>query len=223
VPDALLLGPLLVLTAFVAIVRAADGAGRKAGVAATAMIVLMLGVTIEAALRIRVTRVSGIDAVARYLRDHGPDDAVLYSGIYDGVFAFYVRAMDPGYARRVVFSGRLLYQYRQVVDFTWTETPHVTTAEDVVRVMRTDSGCRWVAIEVGGEGLLSASEYWLRKALEGPAFERVQSFPVTGRPVTRIDLYRFVLPLEPARPLDLAFPSFSSRVFRGVEPIAALH
>lgn len=220
---ALILGPLLVLTAFVAIVMAVEASGRRARVAATATLVVMLGLTLDAALRVPVMRVSGIDAVARYLRDHGPDDAVLYSGIYDGVFAFYVRALDPGYARRVVFSGRLLYEYRQTVDFSWTETPHVTSVEDVVRLLRTDSGCRWVAVEVGGERLLSTSEHWLRKALEEPAFERVQSFPVTGRPVTRIDLYRFTLPLEPAPPLDLSFPSFSSRVFRGVEPIAALH
>lgn len=220
---ALILGPFLVLTAFLAIVTVADASGRRAGAAATAALVVMLGLTVDAALRVPVMRVSGIDAVARYLRDHGPDDAVLYSGIYDGVFAFYVRALDPGYARRVVFSGRFLYEYRQGVDFFWNETPHVKSVEDVVRLVRTDSGCRWIAVEVGGERLLSSTESWLRKALDSPAFERVQSFPVTGRPVTRIDLYRFTLPLEPARPLDLSFPSFSSRVFRGVEPIAARH
>ncbi len=220
---ALLLGPLLVLTAFVGIVTVVDASGRRAPAVGTAIVLVLLGLTTTAALRTRVMRVAGIDAVARYLRDHGPDDAVLYSGIYDGVFGFYVRAFDPGYARRVVFSGRLLYEYRQGVDFTWTETPHVASADDVVRLMRTASGCRWVAVEVGGEGLLSATEHWLRQALAGPAFEHVQSFPVTGRPVTRIDLYRFTLPVDPAPPLDLAFPSFSSRVFRGVEPIAAPH
>ncbi len=220
---ALLLGPLLVLTAFVGLVMAVNASGRRAGVVAAAALVVLLSTTVTAALRVRVLHVSGIDAVAGYLRDHAPADAVLYSGIYDGVFGFYVRAMDPGYARRVVFSGRLLYEYRQAVDFTWTETPHVTTSEDVVRLMRTQSGCRWVAVEVGGEGLLSASEHLLRTTLDGPAFERVRSFPVAGRPVTRIDLYRFTLPLDPAPPIDLAFPSFSSRVFRGVAPIAALH
>ena len=125
---ALLLGPLLVLTAFVAIVMTVNAAGRHAGVTATAVLAIMLGVSADAALRTPVTRVSGIDAVARYLRDHGPEDAVLYSGIYDGVFGFYVRALDPGYARRVVFSGRLLYEYRQGVDFTWAETPQIGRA-----------------------------------------------------------------------------------------------
>lgn len=220
---ALIIGPLIVLTAFVGLAMAAAAAGRRAGALTAAALVVLLGLTVEAALRIRVMHVSGIDEVARYLRDHGPDDAVLYSGIYDGVFGFYVRAMDPGYARRVVFSGRLLYEYRQAVDFTWTETPHATSPEEVVRLMRTRSGCRWVAVEVGGEGLLSASEHLLRTTLDGPAFVLVRSFPVTGRPVTRIDLYRFILPLDPAPPIDLAFPSFSSRVFHGVEPIAALH
>lgn len=219
----LLLGPIVVLAAFAAVVRLGEHRAAWAPVAAVTLVALLLGTTAQAAATTRVMQVSGPEQVARYLREAGPADSVLYSGIYDGVFGFYARALDPGYARRVVFSGRLLYTYQQAIDFTWTETPHVASAEDVVQLMQRESGCRWVAVEVGGEGLLSATEYWLRRAVEGPAFERVRSFPVTGRPVTRIDLYRFVLPLEPAPPIDLAFPSFSSRIFRGVEPISAPH
>ena len=217
----LLLAPLMVLTAFVGIVTAVGAAGRYARVAAAAVLVALLTATTHAAIATPVTRVSGIDDVARFLRANGSSDAVLYSGIYDGVFAFYVRAMDPGFERRVVLSGRFLYEYRQVVDFTWVETPHVTIPGDVVTLIRTMSGCRWVAVEVGGEALLSGTEQVLRRALEGPEFERVQSFPVTGRPVTRIDLYRFLPPLEPAPPMDLVFPSFSSRVFHDVKPVTA--
>lgn len=219
----LLLGPLVVLAAFTAVTRLREAGAAWAPMAAVTLVALLVGTTTQAAAATRVMQVSGPEQVARFLRDAGPSDGVLYSGIYDGVFGFYVRALDPGYARRVVFSGRLLYTYRQAVDFTWVETPHVASVDDVVRLMQRESGCRWVAVEVGGEGLLSATEHWLRRAVEGPAFERVRSFPVTGRPVTRIDLYRFVLPLEPAPPIDLAFPSFSSRIFRGVEPISAPH
>ena len=219
---ALLLGPILVLTAFVALAAAAHAAGRRRGMVAAVAVAVMVTATTRAALDTPVKHLTGIEAVARYLRANGPADAVLYSGTNDGVFAFYVRAMDPGFERRVALSGRLLYQYRQVVDFNWVETPHVTTPSDVVTVMRTTSGCRWVAVEVGGEDLLAGSERVLRRALEGPEFERVQSFLVTGgRPVTRIALYRFTQALEPAPPMDLVFSSFSSRAFRGIEPIVA--
>ena len=217
---ALLLGPIVVLTAFVAIAAAAEAAPRWKGRAAAATVGVMLVLSTQAALGTPVKDVAGIDAVARYLRDNAPRDAVLYSGMYDGVFGFYVRALDPGFERRVVLSGRLLYQYRQRVDFTWVETPYVTSPADVVSLMQTTSGCRWVAVEVGGEASLAASEHVLRQALQGPAFERVQSFPVAGRPVHRIDLYRFTERLDPVPAMDLMFPSFSARVFRGVAPIA---
>lgn len=217
---ALLLGPVLVLTAFVAIVAVVDRSGRHQGLMATAVLAAVLTASVQAARGTHVPRVTGIDEAARYLRTNGPSDAVLYSGTYDGIFTFYVRAMDPRFERRVALSGRVLYQYRQAVDFTWVETPHVTTPDEVVSRVRA-LGCRWVAIEVGGDESLPMTERLLRRALDGPAFERVASFPVTARPVTRIDLYRINGPLEPAPPMDLMFPSFSSRVFRGVQPVTA--
>lgn len=217
---ALVLGPLLVLTAFVAIVAAVEASGRRQRLVATAALVVVLAASLQAARGTAVPRATGFDDAARYLVTAGPTDAVLYSGIYDGLFTFYVRAMDPGFARRVALAGRVLYQYKQAVDFTWVETPHVTTPDEVVTRLGA-LGCRWVAVEVGAEASLPMTERLLRQALAGPPFERVASFPVTAGPVTRVDLYRFDGPLEPAPPMDLMFPSFTQRVFRDVRPVTA--
>ena len=187
---------------------------------ATAILVVVLAGSLQAARVTAVPRVTGIDDAARYLRTAGPADAVLYSGAYDGIFTFYVQAMDPEFARRVALAGRVLYQYKQMVDFTWVETPHVTTPDEVVARLRT-LGCRWVVVEVGADASLPTTERLLRQALEGPAFARVASFPVTARWITRIDLYRLDGPLDPAPPMELMFPSFTSRVFRDVRPVTA--
>lgn len=216
---ALLLGPLVVLTAFVAIRSAADVARRWRGVVGTALVVAALGMATRSALRVAVPDISGVDQVVRYLRANGPTDAVLYSGMHDGTMGFYMRALDPGFDGRLVLSNRLLYDYQQALDFVWVETPHVASPDDVVALIQTRSGCRWIAVEVGGEAFLTSSELLLRRTLERPEFERVRSFPMTGRPVTRIDLYRFIPPLAPAAAMDLRFPSFSTRIFRGVQPI----
>ena len=162
---------------------------------------------------------AGFGEVAAYLRAHATHEAVLYSGRYDGNFGFYVRALDPGFERRVVLSSKLLYRSEQGADFRWAETSNVASAADVVALMQRQSGCRWVAVEIGPDFLLTAADRLLRQALEGPEFERVQSFPLTAGAVVRVDLYRFLLPVEQV-PVDLVFPSFSARVFRAVEPIA---
>jgi hypothetical protein len=164
-----------------------------------------------------------LDQVALYLRSHAPNDAVLYSGRYDGVFGFYMRALDPGFDRRLVLSRKLLYRYEQTADFNRIETPHVASPSDVVALIQRRSGCRWVAVEIGPEDDLTASDRHLYRALEGPAFERVQSFNVVAGVVVRVDLYRFLPPVEPAAPADLVLPSFSDRVFPAVEPIRRRH
>lgn len=216
---ALILTPLIVLSGFLAIAAGADRLGRwrRAGTAASIVVVLIWSG--QAALRAAVPNVTGVRDVAAYLREHAPADAVLYSGRHDGVFGFYVRAGDPDFARRVVLSNKLLYRYEQNEKFHWIETPHVSSPEDVAPLLQRECGCRWVAVELGGEHLLTVTEHHLRRALQGPAFERVRSFPAEGRGMTRIDLYRFLLPSQNGRTIDLSFPSFSARVFKDVEPI----
>ena len=46
------------------------------------------------------------------------------------------------------------------------------------------------------------------------------SFPVSGKPVSRVDVYHVTVPVAATpQPVRLDFPSFSNRVFPGVEPI----
>lgn len=216
---ALILVPLGTLAAFAALDAVVARLGPWQRVARGVAIAGVLVLSVRTASATPVPRLTGIDDVARFLAERAPHDAVLYSGIYDGVFAFYVRAFDPRFERRVVFANRVLYQWRQADDFTWHETPYVSTAADVAPLLEQRSGCQWVAVEIGGEFQLAATERLLRDALAGPAFERVASFPVAGKPVSRIDLYRVRAPVAPAPPLDLSFASFSGRVFSRVEPI----
>jgi hypothetical protein len=205
--------------AFVAIAAAIDAAGRWKGAVTAASVGVIAVLTARAALGAVVPNVHGIDQVVRYLRANGPTDSVLYSGTFDGVFGFYMRALDPKFEGRLVLSNRLLYEYRQAISFEWVETPFVVSASDVVALIRRKCGCKWVAVEIGRSSPPAASDSLLRKAMESAEFERVRSFQVAAHPVTQIDLYRFTPPLEPAPPMDLVFPSFSTRVFEGVRAI----
>ncbi|MGE0815646.1 MAG: hypothetical protein AB7O28_19765 [Vicinamibacterales bacterium] len=217
---AVICAPLLVLAGFVGVRWVTDRAGSWRSAAAAVAVALLLGGSVSTALATPLKRVSGIEAVADFLRKNGPTDSVLYSGVYDGVFSFYVRAMDPGFERRVVLSSRFLGEMRQEADFTWRETLRVQTPADVVALVQQASGCRWVAVEIGGDWQ-TGSDRLLIEALGRPEFERVRSFDVEASPVRRIDLYRFLPDLQPAPPVDLTFPSFTARVFPGVEPIPA--
>ncbi|MGH9387197.1 MAG: glycosyltransferase [Vicinamibacterales bacterium] len=216
---ALLLAPIPVLAAFLGLVTAADATGRRKTAVLSVGLVALLSCGIWSGRQARVQEVSGFRDVAAYLRTTAPRDAVLYSGNYDGVFGFYLRALDPGFESRMVASHHLLYRLRQDARFNWVETPRAESADDVVSLIRRQSGCRWVAIERGPEADRPVSERYLRQAVARPDFELVQSFSVKAPGTTRVDLYRFMEPLDPAPPVDLQFPSFSALVFRGVEPI----
>jgi uncharacterized membrane protein len=218
---ALVLAPIVVLAGFVFITMCAAFAGRWRIAVAHVVTCITLALTTWSGVKTSVPAVSGFAEVARDLSTRGSTDSVLYSGIYDGVFGFYVRALDPQFDRRVVLSSKLLYRYEQRVDFVWTETPYATSAADVVSLLRRQSGCRWIAVEIGPESALGPSERLLRRALERPEFEYVHSFPVKAGWATRVDLYRFTEPLDPTPSADLVFGSFSGRVFQGVQPIAS--
>jgi hypothetical protein len=217
---ALLLAPITVLAAFLGLAIGLDSARRWRTVMAAGVLTAILVWSGGSGLKARVPEVAGFRPIAEYLRANGPQDAVLYSGRYDGVFGFYMQALDPRFNRRLMLTNRLLYGYGQDSNFNYVETPHVGSPADVVAAIRQQSGCRWVAIEIAPESELPVSDRYLRQALEGPEFERVQSFPITAGPVSRVDLYRVRAPVAPAPPMDLRFPSFSDRVFRSVQPIA---
>jgi glycosyltransferase involved in cell wall biosynthesis len=184
--------------------------------------VLLAGLIVGAwsASRVRIPEESGFRAVASFLREHAPNDPVLYDGYHDGVFGFYMRTMDPGYNRRLVLGQQLLYHYGPAHTFNWVENSRATTTQEVVDILRSRSGCAWVAIEVGPSSEWAHGQRLLREAVTAPPFELVHSFPVISPSALRVDLYRLMGPVSPVSAIDLQIPSFSDRTFAGVIPIS---
>ena len=168
-----------------------------------ALLAAGLAAGVWSAGRVAVPRVSGFRQIAAYLRERAPNDAVLYDGDYDGLFGFYVRALDPTFRRRVVLADRLLYYYGPGPTFAWIQTSNVATTDDVVTLIRGRSGCRWVAIELAGGTAWALGRRLLRQAVKRPAFELVGSFPIAGAGQRRVDLYRVAGSVEPVHDVDL--------------------
>ena len=148
-----------------------------------------------------------------------PTDAVIYDGRHDGLFGFYMRALDP--PSNVGWSERTssLYERAPSTTFKRVETSNIASPADVVRLVRDKSGCQWIAFEVGPELDSAKSRAILREALTRSEFELVGSFPIQGRRGRRIDLYRVMVPVTPITTVDLEFPAFNNRTF-SVTPIA---
>jgi hypothetical protein len=145
---------------------------------------------------------------------------VLYDGTYDGLFGFYVRASDPRFERRIVRADKLLYQYGPTTTFEWSQSSHVASTDDVVRRVRDDLGCRWVAIEVGRSAGAAVGRRLLRDAVTRPEFVLMQSFPIGGAGAgRRVDVYQLSDQVNSAVTVDLTFPAFDSRVFSRIAPI----
>jgi hypothetical protein len=171
------------------------------------------------AVSVPVPKVSGFREIATYLRELAPNDAVLYDGAHDGLFGFYVRALDPDFERRLVRADRFLYEYGPGRTFDWVEKSNVTTTSDVLTLLRERSGCRWVAIEVGRNPSAVRGRQLLRQAVSRPEFELVRSFPIDGTRTRRVDLYRLIDDVDPVAAVDLSFPSLSDRTFHRTIPI----
>ncbi len=204
----LILGPITVLITFVGVVTLAEHLGRWRWAATSGALAALLILAWSSAWRVTVPVVSGFDRIATYLREQAPNDHVLYRGRYDGVFGFYLRAQDPHFQRRMVLWRKLFA----------TVDREAVSPSDVVRIVQTQSGSRWFALEVT-DGPAAEVEHLLRRSLAGPEFELVRSFPVDAAGVDRVDLYRFKLTLESPPLLNLRFGGFSSRIFKGVGPI----
>jgi hypothetical protein len=185
----------------------------------TALLVLGLAAGCWSALSMRVPVKSGVREVAVYLQEHAPADAVLYDGFNDGLFGYYVRALDPGFLRRVVLAQDLLYHYGPATTFAWVERSKATSTDEVVNIVRTQSGCRWVAIEVGPLSELARGQRLLRQAVTRPDFELVQSFPVNANGTLRIDLYRLVGPVLPVSSINLNYLPFPNRPLESLVPV----
>jgi hypothetical protein len=184
-----------------------------------AMLAVCLGAAFAIGWRVEVPRVSGLREVAGFLRQNGRGDAVLYDGRYEGVFGFYVRALDPSFEQRVVRADELIYQYAPTTTFRSIERSRLTSEADVADAIRTRCGCRWVALEAGPYQERLASQRLLRQTVRASGVELVRSFALTATDAYRVDLYRVLGTVTPPATVDLTFPSFSTRVYAGVAPI----
>jgi len=95
-------------------------------------------------------------------------------------------------------------------------TERVLSPAGVVQALRTECGCRWLAVERKALSDRIAAAKYLRQAVTGAEFQLVRSFPIVAPLETQIDVYRFLLPIEKPDELVLPFPILGKgTVFRG--------
>ena len=209
----LLVAPAFIVGSAIAAACLAPRIRFAGGVSTAAALAIALAAGVWYSTHTRVPNVAGFRDVAEYLRDHAPAETVLYDGDYDGLFGFYVRVLDPGFERRLVLADKFLYDDGPTTTFRWQLQSNVATADDVVRLVRTRCGCRWVAIEVG-PGIRNASgSRLLREALARSDFERIRTFPISGTGQRRVDLYRVLGDVDPITTVGLRFPSLNGRTY----------
>jgi len=218
---ALLAAPAFVLAAAIGVAAVCDYLPHVPAEwqAATLAAGLLFG--IYSAAHVEVPVVSGFQELAAYLRERAPSDAVLYDGRYAGLLGFYVRASDPRFERRLVRAEHFLYEWGPTTSFRWVQKSNVASADDVVNLLRTRCGCRWVAIEIDRVTYLAEGARLLRQAVARSEFEFVRSFPIVGAGERRVDLYKIVMDIDPVSTVDLSFPSLTDRTFPRVVPIAS--
>jgi hypothetical protein len=205
----LVLCPIMILSAFLGLASLARLAGSSRVIASTVAPLVALLIAVHSAATTSVPSAKGFKEVVEFLQTQGPKDSVLYVGHYDGVFAFYVRMLDPWFERRVVLWRKAL-------------APGMAasmTLKDAVNFIEDEAGCQWVALEFDEGRLVTRGQVLLRAAVQAPEFELVRTFPLDTVEARRVDLYRVKAPVAPPKPVELRFPGFSNTVFQGVQPI----
>ena len=174
----------------------------------------VLALHVTSASLVRVPVVDGFRAVVAFFENEAPDERIFYDGYYNGVFSFYLRAGDPDFRRGVVLGSKLLYATAISPNLLLTE--RVLSPAGVVQALRTECGCRWLAVERKALSDRIAAAKYLRQAVTGAEFQLVRSFPIVAPLETQIDVYRFLLPIEKPDELVLPFPILGKgTVFRG--------
>jgi hypothetical protein len=205
----LVLCPMMILGAFLGLASLARLASPSRALVSGMAPLLAVMVAVQSAATTSVPSASGFLEVADFLRAHGPKDSVLYAGHYDGVFAFYTRALDPWFERRVVLWRKALAPGMS----SWM------SPEEAVKFIEDEAGCQWVALEFAENRVVPRAQLLLRTAVQAPEFEFVRTFPLNTVEAKRVELYRVKTRVDPPKPVDLRFPGFSKSVFQGVEPI----
>lgn len=185
--------------------------------ARVAGVVTVLALPARSAWAVAVPVIDGLHEVATFLGEVAPDEPVLYDGHYNGVFTFHIQADDPDYRRRVVLGNKLFYTYAIWAGVQQKE--FVSSPEEVVEVLRTEGGCRWLAVEYGEYSRLTTGQRLVRQAVRRPEFELVRSFPIEAEFGKRVDVFRILGPISEQTKVRMPVPSISSDAVFEAEPI----
>jgi hypothetical protein len=214
----LLVIPAFVLAAAIAVAGCAPLLSRVAPPWQTAGLFGILCIGLWSAARVPIGQAPRFNEVTQFLRERAPGDAVLYAGRDYTLFGFYLRAGDPEFDSRLVRADQALYASFATTSFeTWVRESYVSSTDEVLELLRSRVGCRWVAIDVGPTPSTIPARQLLHEAVARPEFELVRSFAVG--PQRRLDLYRLSGNVASVPSVDLKLPSFTTRVFHEVVPI----
>jgi hypothetical protein len=178
-----------------------------------AMIVLL---HVPLAYAVKVPRVSGFREIVAFTATVAPHGWVFYSGDYDGVFSYYLRAQDEHFSRGMVRSAKLLYV--TMIDPSFGMHQNVTSALDVRQALQEHCGCRYLLVERESRDNIPAEKY-LREALRSPEFHMVRTFKVEAPTVRNVDVYEFLGAGQPPHEFELFFPLLGDGVTYRVQPI----
>ncbi|MGA2264376.1 MAG: hypothetical protein ABSH28_23455 [Acidobacteriota bacterium] len=95
----------------------------------------------------------------------------------------------------------------------------VFSTEDLVSLMKARGGCRYIVLEISKEATEIPAARLLHQAVQGPQFELMRSFPISGQGPDRIDVYRFKPELSPVDEVDFVFPALGDAARFKVHPI----
>jgi hypothetical protein len=219
----LLLGPPLVILSMIGLMFGlellASTFGGNLSRVRLAGLGVFIGLHLLAAPGVAVPAMRGMEDIVAFVEQVAPDQRVFYEGKFDGAFSFYIRAHDKKLTRSVTLDSKLLYA--TAMDPSIGVVEMVASPHDVVEAFRVRCGCRWLVVE----GERSATEVpgvrYLREALTGSEFQLVRSFPFDApqpAPV-RVDVYRFMLPIEKPKQQQLQFPILGDETLYRVKPI----
>jgi hypothetical protein len=117
----------------------------------------------------------------------------------------------------VVLGDKLLYAsaiYRR-----WRLTEKVQSPKEVVEAFRKRCGCQYLVIARSSIPYRVDAIQHLYKALEGPEFQFVRSFPIVNYVPMHVDVYRFVPETATPQALELPFPNLGVGKTFEVKPL----
>ena len=141
---------------------------------------------VPSAYAVKVRRINGFQDIVAFMADVAPHEWVFYSGEYNGIFAYYLRAHDPQFSRGMVRSSKLLYT--TLIDRRFGLQERVHSAAEVLQALRQGCGCRYLVVEREASPDIPAEQY-LRELLRSDEFRLVRTFQVKTPTVRHVDIY----------------------------------